>query len=223
LDSSALPGGWTLVRLQTPLAAAARPGHAVRARTADGEVHGAVTRASPGELWLALLLPPNVDLPALRPHQPLLECALAGEPFDDLSEPPTAPVLIGEEAGIGAILFLAERIAPPPKLVLLGARVPPPLRPRPSRILVPGLPPHAIGAVPVLEERGIPSRLAHPDGTPGCYDGPVSELFGHWLSQQPPGPVRVLAAGPFGIDRRIRVAAAGRAIDLQVRLVGSGG
>src|SRR5690606_41039975 len=67
-----------------------------------------LTRASPGELWLALLLPPNVDLPALRPHQPLLECALAGEPFDDLSEPPTAPVLIGEEAGIGAILFLAE-------------------------------------------------------------------------------------------------------------------
>jgi dihydroorotate dehydrogenase electron transfer subunit len=54
-------------------------------------------------------------------------------------------------------------------------------RPRPSTILVPGMPAGTIACVPVLDEWGIASRLASPDGYPGCYEGGVIELAATWL------------------------------------------
>jgi hypothetical protein len=66
-------------------------------------------------------------------------------------------------------------------LVLLGAADSFAFRPRPSTILVPGMPAGVIAAVPSLEEFGIASRLASEAGLPGCYDGTVVELAAAWL------------------------------------------
>jgi dihydroorotate dehydrogenase electron transfer subunit len=93
---------------------------------------------------------------------------------------------IGGGVGIPPMVFLVEQlhgrsdVAWKP-LVLMGSELPFPFRVRPSRILVPGVPAEAIGAMPLLEEWGIPSRLASLAGFPGCYDGYVTELARHWL------------------------------------------
>jgi dihydroorotate dehydrogenase electron transfer subunit len=91
-------------------------------------------------------------------------------------------VLIGTDAGYSPLIRAAlqhrndERL-----LVLFGADDTFPFRPRPSTILVPGMPAGVIASIPVLEEVGIASRLASTAGLPGCHDGTVTELAELWL------------------------------------------
>ena len=113
-------------------------------------------------------------------------------------------LLIGEGAGIGPTLFLAEQIrgkAGTP-LVLLGSDTPFPFRPRPSVIVVPGIPTGVIACMPLLEEWGIPSRLASTADLPGCFEGTVTDLADAWLSSLSPADlaeVEILSCGPAPI------------------------
>lgn len=70
------------------------------------------------------------------------------------------------------------------QLVLLGAETFD-FRPRPSTILVEGIPAGVIACAPSLEEWGIASRLASPAGLPGCFDGDVNDLAIQWLEAMP--------------------------------------
>lgn len=94
-------------------------------------------------------------------------------------------LLIGTDSEQAAVIRAANEIhqADPsmPLLVLLGSASSFSFKPRPSTILVPGMPAGVIAAVPSLEELGIASRLASEAGLPGCYDGPVVELAQAWL------------------------------------------
>jgi dihydroorotate dehydrogenase electron transfer subunit len=77
----------------------------------------------------------------------------------------------------------AQRAVPPWRpLVLLGSAGPFPFRPRPSVILVPGMPPGVIACMPLLEEWGIASRLASTLDLPGCFEGAVRTLADVWLA-----------------------------------------
>jgi dihydroorotate dehydrogenase electron transfer subunit len=94
---------------------------------------------------------------------------------------------IGGGVGIPPLVFLTQQLleraeTPWKPLVLMGSEVPFPFRVRPSRILVPGMPDEAIGCMPLLDEWGVPSRLASRAPYPGCFDGFVTELAGRWLS-----------------------------------------
>ena len=82
-------------------------------------------------------------------------------------------------------------------LVLMGSEMPFPFRTRPSTILVPGMPDAAIACMPLLEEWGVPSRLATLSGFPGCFDGYVTELARAWL--------RALLADRARRDRNLRL------------------
>lgn len=143
----------------------------------------------------------------------------------------TRPLLIGEGAGIGAALFIAERVrelaTPPPRssaphaapltepelappapwrpLVLLGSTgLPFPFRPRPSVIVVPGIPTGVIACMPLLEEWGIASRLASTLDLPGCFEGPVIALADSWLGSLSPAElaeVEIFANGPDPMAR----------------------
>jgi hypothetical protein len=141
--------------------------------------------------------------------------------------------LIGEGAGIGPTLFLAEQMRATPAasaedagptavparassaeaalaasagpitawrpLVLLGSDTPFPFRPRPSVIVVPGIPTGVIACMPLLEEWGIASRLASTADLPGCFEGPVTDLADAWLSSLSPADlaeVEILSFGP---------------------------
>ena len=96
-------------------------------------------------------------------------------------------LVVGDNAGIAPLLSLLTgklRDAPDAgwkPLVLLGSDEPFPFRARPSTILVPGMPQGVIACVPVLEEWGVPSRLASQTDFPGCYDGNVIDLAIAWL------------------------------------------
>jgi dihydroorotate dehydrogenase electron transfer subunit len=130
-------------------------------------------------------------------------------------------LLIGEGAGIGPTLFLAEQMRAAPvasadaalaasadsstawtPLVLLGSDTPFPFRPRPSVIVVPGIPTGVIACMPLLEEWGIPSRLASTADLPGCFEGTVTDLADAWLSSLSPADlaeVEILSCGPAPI------------------------
>jgi dihydroorotate dehydrogenase electron transfer subunit len=93
---------------------------------------------------------------------------------------------IGGGVGIPPMVFLVERLADEEDfawkpLVLMGSEIPFPFRLRPSTILLPGMPEAAIACMPLLDEWGVPSRLASFAGYPGCYDGYVTDLARLWL------------------------------------------
>jgi dihydroorotate dehydrogenase electron transfer subunit len=80
--------------------------------------------------------------------------------------------------------------------------------PRPSTILVPGIPEGTIACAPKLDEFGIASRLASANGLPGCFDGDVIELSSIWLEaldENARAEVEIFACGS---DELLRAAAA---------------
>jgi dihydroorotate dehydrogenase electron transfer subunit len=91
-------------------------------------------------------------------------------------------LVIGEGAGIGPAIHFAEQNRAKRLLVLLGSDTPFPFRPRPSVIVVPGIPTGVIACMPLLEEWGIASRLASTLDLPGCYEGTATALAEVWLS-----------------------------------------
>src|SRR5215470_7622845 len=87
-------------------------------------------------------------------------------------------LLIGEGGGIAAVIALTDQLrvrqdAAWKPLVLLGSDVSFPFRPRPSVIVVAGIPDGTIACMPLLDEWGVASRLATRAGLPGCFDGAV--------------------------------------------------
>ena len=94
-------------------------------------------------------------------------------------------LVIGAGAGIGSATQLVEQAratTPWRPLVLLGSDTPFPFRPRPSVIVVPGIPTGVIACMPLLEEWGIASRLASTLDLPGCFEGAVTTLADVWLA-----------------------------------------
>lgn len=125
-----------------------------------------------------------------------------GRPFEADSERPLA-LLIGGGVGIPPMVFLAERLRAHPvgfrPFVIMGSEVPFPFTTRPSQILVAGMPAGTIACMPLMEDWGIPSRLASLQGYPGCFEGYVTDLARAWLDALDDGrrqAVHVYACGP---------------------------
>jgi dihydroorotate dehydrogenase electron transfer subunit len=113
-------------------------------------------------------------------------------------------LLVGGGVGIPPMVFLAEsllsrRDADWEPLVLMGSEIPFPFRARPSTILVPGIPDGAIACMPLLEDWGVPSRLATLAGYAGCFEGYVTDFAAAWLQSLDGsvlGEVEMFACGP---------------------------
>ena len=111
-------------------------------------------------------------------------------------------LLLGGGVGMPPMIFLAEQLkrqAGRKPLVLLGSEVPFPFRQQPSRIVVPSVPDGVIAAMPLLEDWGVPSRLASLQGYAGCYDGYITELARCWLDaldDRQRSEVEIFACGP---------------------------
>jgi dihydroorotate dehydrogenase electron transfer subunit len=112
------------------------------------------------------------------------------------------PLLIGGGVGIPPMVFLAdslraERMMRP--FAIFGSEVPFPFASRPSQHLIPGLPPEVIAACPLLDDWGVPNRLASRRGYPGCFEGHVTDLARTWLEtldSQTRSQVEIFACGP---------------------------
>jgi len=107
-----------------------------------------------------------------------------GKPFVLHDDKPFA-LLLGGGVGIPPMIFLAEFIKRQKKafkpFVIMGSEVPFPFDARPSQFIIPGMPDGVIGAMPLMEDWHIPSRLTSTQGYPGCFEGYITELARHWL------------------------------------------
>lgn len=124
-----------------------------------------------------------------------------GKPFQPHGDRPLT-LLLGGGVGIPPMVFLASSLRSNPvyqPLVIMGSEVPFPFKPRPSEILVPGMPEGVIATMPLLEDWGVPCRLTSGAGFPGCHEGYVTDLARLWLdslSEEKRRQVEIFACGP---------------------------
>ncbi|MGH8614484.1 MAG: dihydroorotate dehydrogenase electron transfer subunit [Gammaproteobacteria bacterium] len=210
LSHNAYPGGQHVLRVQAPKTAAdAAPGMFVHLQCdplLPMRRPMSLMRVNPERGWIEILYKRHgvgTRLLARRvPGETLSVLGPIGVPFK-LQGYRRRTLLVGGGVGIPPMIYLAEHLksaAPEVSmLVVMGSEAPFPFQAIPSRILVPGVPAPVIAAMPLLEDWGIPSRLASRQGYPGCFDGYVTDLTRAWLSSLPPAQrheVELFACGP---------------------------
>lgn len=224
--------GQFVLRLQAPVVAErAEPGQFVHLRCApDLPMRRplSIMRADARGGWIELLYKRlgrgTRALAERKPGERLPLLGPVGQPFRVAPDTRRA-LLIGGGVGMPPMLFLAERLhklgAAARPWVALGSELPFPFRPVPSTLLLPGTPAAAIGAMPLLEDWGVPSRLASGAGLPGCFDGHVTELARGWLQALAPverAQTELLACGPEPMLRATARLAADFALPAQLCL-----
>ncbi|NIP44882.1 MAG: dihydroorotate dehydrogenase electron transfer subunit [Gammaproteobacteria bacterium] len=210
LANDTFPGDQYVLRVQAAkLAAAARPGtfaHLQCDRLLPMRRPLSIMRVDARRGWADFLyktVGPGTALLAERaPGERLSVMGPIGVPF---SVPDTHPLalLIGGGVGIPPMVFLAEHLRRQhPEVrpfVIMGSEVPFPFETRPSQTLVAGMPAGVIACMPLMEDWGIPSRLASLQGYPGCFEGYVTDLARAWLDAldaERRRSVHVYACGP---------------------------
>ena len=209
LAHSAHPGDQYVLRIHAPrIAARAQPGSFVHLRCSDllpMRRPLSIMRASSKEGWVDFLykvVGEGTRLLATRQvGETLSVLGPIGVAFAPHVERPRA-LLIGGGVGIPPMVFLAEDLRARKTytpFVIMGSEVPFPFTARPSKIIVPGMPPGVIAAMPLMEDWGIPSRLASQQNYPGCFDGYVTDIARAWLNALAPAQrneVEIFACGP---------------------------
>lgn len=133
-------------------------------------------------------------------------------------------LLLGGGVGIPPMVFLAERLRRAggfEPFVLMGSEVPFPFATRPSQIMIPGMPEGVIACMPLMEDWGIPSRLASLQGYAGCHDGYVTDLARAWLDaldRDARTELMLFACGPIPMLRAAAALAASYDVPCQVCL-----
>ncbi|RLA06430.1 MAG: dihydroorotate dehydrogenase electron transfer subunit [Gammaproteobacteria bacterium] len=124
------------------------------------------------------------------------------------------PLLLGGGVGMPPMLFLAESLRRQKEIqpqVLLASEVPFPFNPEPSTIMIDGMPAGVIATMPLLDDWGVPARLASNQGFPGCFDGFITDLARHWLSSLAASElalVEIFACGPTPMLKAVQQLAA---------------
>jgi dihydroorotate dehydrogenase electron transfer subunit len=145
-----------------------------------------------------------------------------GHPFK-LSSYRPRPLLLGGGVGIPPMIYLAEHMRRQRglrPLVLMGSEVPFPFNPRPSQILLAGMPSGVIGAMPLLEDWGIASRLASLQGFAGCYEGFVTGLAAYWIEHAGVAreEIEIFACGPTPMLKAVQQLARRTGIPAEISL-----
>jgi dihydroorotate dehydrogenase electron transfer subunit len=233
ISQQAWPGEQFVLRISAARCAAkAQPGSFVHL-TCDPDLPMrrplSIQRVSASEGWIEILY--KIVGPGLRAlsrrqaGEVISVLGPIGQPFRPDPKRPRA-LLVGGGVGIPPMVFLAEWMLEQPgkpwkPLVLMGSEIPFPFKTRPSTILVPGIPAGSIAAMPLLDDWGVPSRLASKAGFPGCYDGFVTQLADEWLGALDPAvkaEVEVFSCGPTPMLEAMARVAAKHDVPCQVSL-----
>lgn len=183
-----------------------------------------IMRTSASDGWVDFLykaLGEGTHLLALRqPGERISVLGPIGIPFEIREK---RPLLIGGGVGMPPMIFIAESLRNSDRhpFVVLGSEVPFPFAPRPSQFMLKGVPEGVIGAMPLLEDWGIPSRLASLQGYPGCHQGYVTDLGRHWLdglSDEERAEVGIYACGPHPMLEAVVNLARDYGLPVQVSL-----
>jgi dihydroorotate dehydrogenase electron transfer subunit len=144
-----------------------------------------IMRSSATEGWVEFLYKVVGDgtrlLARRKPGETLSLMGPIGVPFALHAK---RPLLIGGGVGVPPMIFCAQQLRGTDQrpFAVLGSEVPFPFRPLPSQFIVDGLADGVIAAMPLLEDWGMPSRLASLQGYPGCQQGYVTDLARDWLN-----------------------------------------
>ncbi len=159
-----------------------------------------------------------------KPGERLSLLGPIGVPFTPHPDRPRA-LLLGGGVGIPPMVFLAETMKLGKQgyrpVVMMGSEIPFPFRPRPSQIMLPGAPASAIAAMPLMDDWGIPSRLATLQGFAGCFDGYITDLARAWLDtlgDAERNEVEIFACGPHPMLAATAALARDYALPCQVSL-----
>lgn len=206
LSHQAFDGAQYVMRVQAPgCAARTKPGQFAHL-TVDPQRPMrrpiSIMRVSPEQGWVDFLykaIGEGTELLAQRKvGETISLLGPIGVPFDIKEK---RPLLIGGGVGMPPMIAIAEAIkgSEQTPFVILGSEVPFPFQQVPSQIMLPGMPDGVIGAMPLLEDWGIASRLASLQGYPGVHEGYVTDLARHWLdglSDAARAEVGLYACGP---------------------------
>jgi dihydroorotate dehydrogenase electron transfer subunit len=231
LTQEAWPDEQYVCRLSAPKCAShATPGSFVHVRCADDLPMRrplSIQRVDREAGWIEILYKVVgkglARLAQARPGDSLSCLGPIGQGFSVNATRPRR-VLIGGGVGIPPMVFLAEHLRDLPgqrPVVFMGSEIPFPFRERPSTLLLPGLPPDTIATMPLLDDWGIPCRLATKQGYPGCFDGFVTELAATWLAALPETALKeteIFACGPTPMLRAVAAVAARFGVPAQVSL-----
>lgn len=210
LQQQTLSGGQHLLRLQAPgIAQKARSGQFVHLRCGPELALRrpfSLLQANPAAGWIEILYKDVGAGTRLLAEQQAGTCLSLLGPIGNSFRPSaerSRPLLIGGGVGLPPMVFLAGEMSSDwPEhqvLVLLGSEVAFPFTPQPSRLLLSDMPADVIAAMPLLEDRGVPSRLASNQDFPGCFQGHVTALAEHWLEALDKvelAKVEIYACGP---------------------------
>jgi len=226
------PGRQFILRVKAPrIAAAARPGSFAHV-TCDPAVPMrrplSIMHAHPAEGWIEFLYKIVGEglghLASRRPGDSVSVLGPIGNPFR-VDPERRLPLLIGGGVGIPPMLFLAEQIRRRhpghEPLVLMGSELPFPFHTSASALPVPGVPEAATHGLQVLENLGVPSRLASWSGLEGCHRGYVTDIARLWLGQLVDArrrQVEIFSCGPTPMLRATARLAAEFGLPCQVSL-----
>jgi dihydroorotate dehydrogenase electron transfer subunit len=233
LAQQAYPGEQFVVRLGAPKCArAAAPGsfvHLTCDRMLPMRRPLSIMRADPKAGWIDILykiVGPGLEALSKQPVGATI--SVMGPIGHGFVASPSRPrtLLVGGGVGIPPMVFLADSLrarsdARWQPLALMGSEIPFPFRARPSTMVVPGMPAGAIACMPLLDDWGVPSRLATLAGFPGCFDGYVTDLAAAWLASLDAaalGEVEMFACGPTPMLKATATVARRFGVPCQVSL-----
>ena len=188
-----------------------------------------IMRADPAAGWIDILykiVGPGLEALSKQPVGAMI--SVMGPIGHGFVVSPSRPrtLLVGGGVGIPPMVFLADSLrsrsdARWQPLALMGSEIPFPFRARPSSIMVPGMPAGTIACMPLLDDWGVPSRLATLAGFPGCFDGYVTDLAAAWLASLDAAAlqeVEIFACGPTPMLKATAVVARRFDVPCQVSL-----
>lgn len=225
-------GAQHLLRLKAPqIANEAKAGSFVHLKT--DPTHPlrrpiSIMRVSPREGWIELLYKVfgegTAELTGRKVGEKLSLIGPIGNPFTTHIDHPRT-LMIGGGVGMPPMVFLADQVREMKGIyhpfVILGSEVPFPFTARPSQIMVPGIDSDVIGAMPLLEDWGVPSRMASKQGYPGCLDGYVTDLARQWLDgldEEQLKEVEIFSCGPHPMLEAVAALAKEYNIPCQVSM-----
>jgi dihydroorotate dehydrogenase electron transfer subunit len=228
----AFPGDQFVLRLNSPKCAAkATPGSFVHVQCDEAIPMRrplSIMRADPDEGWIEILFKiVGHGLDALGHRQPgdtVSSIGPIGRGFTPNRDRPM-PLLIGGGVGIPPMVFLAETLRedshPWRPLVIMGSEIPFPFELADSAIETPWLADDIAGTMPLLEDRGIPVRLASLSDFAGTFRGYVTDLAREWLSSLSAdeiAKVEIFSCGPTPMLSAVAALAREFGVPCQVSL-----
>ncbi len=218
------PGDQFVTRIYAPkCAAAAAPGTFVHlACDAALPMRRPLSIMRTGDGWIDVLYKTVGEglrlLSTAKPGDRINVLGPIGQPFRMAPERPNA-LLIGGGVGIPPMIFIADQLRHEAgnrqPIAILGSEIPFPFKMQPSNIDLPWLDGGSNSTMPLLEEWGVPCRLATLAGFDGCFNGYVTDLADKWLASLSISDLQktaVFACGPTPM--LVAVAALARRYEL---------